>query len=77
MLWFGLNERYGGLSKTATLIKDTQLEYSRELDTLKTRIKLLEKRLGVTYAGGAKKRPHYKVAGKVGRPRKIKDHGEV
>jgi hypothetical protein len=40
------------------------------------RLKLLEKRLGLTYNEGPKKKAHYKVAGKVGRPKKT-EHGKV
>ena len=62
------------------LVDDTVqliVHHRDELDTLKTRMKLLEKRLGVTFSAGAKKKAHYKVAGKVGRPRKNRQHGEV
>jgi hypothetical protein len=42
----------------------------RDVASLYKRMRLLEKRLGLTYNEGTKKKSHYKVAGKVGRPRK-------
>jgi hypothetical protein len=70
MFGFGLQERVERLAGRADILFQENIK-------LRTRMHLLEKRLGLTYSEGTKKKAHYKVAGKVGRPRKIKEHGEV